>query len=149
MTMIKTLRSERFFWQILELERANFKRDALTVDQLAEIVRTPNHDIFILREDDKVYGYIYVNHIVSDNLLNVMKLVVKEGYRRSGRAEHLLEYVEAWAKDNGVERIILEVRTSNSAAFKLYKKCDYYVLAQRKNFYSFPQEDAIVLEKKF
>jgi ribosomal-protein-alanine N-acetyltransferase len=149
MTVIKILGSPSFFNQIIDLEQTNFQRDALSMQQLAEIVATPNHAIFMSCEADEISGFIYVHHIASDKLLHVMKLVVKEGYRRGGRAEHLLQYVEAWAKDNGVARIILEVRASNSAAFKLYEKCDYRVLGQRKNFYSFPREDAIVFEKKF
>jgi [ribosomal protein S18]-alanine N-acetyltransferase len=43
--------------------------------------------------------------------------------------------------------ISLEVRMSNVAALALYKKNDFQTMAIRKNYYTRPQEDALVMLK--
>jgi ribosomal-protein-alanine N-acetyltransferase len=45
----------------------------------------------------------------------------------------------------GVKQIFLEVRQSNLPARQLYEKCGFQSVGVRKNFYRFPQEDALVL----
>jgi ribosomal-protein-alanine N-acetyltransferase len=42
--------------------------------------------------------------------------------------------------------IFLEVRESNSAAIALYEKFGFEKLSIRKNFYSFPDENAVVMQ---
>jgi ribosomal-protein-alanine N-acetyltransferase len=43
--------------------------------------------------------------------------------------------------------IFLEVRESNSPAIGLYKKFGFVKISIRKNFYSFPDENAVVMQK--
>ena len=46
------------------------------------------------------------------------------------------------------EEIFLEVRESYTPAIKLYEKCGFERLSVRKNFYSNPTENAIVMRKR-
>ena len=55
--------------------------------------------------------------------------------RRQGIGEKLLR-----------EAIVLEVRSQNEPAIKMYEKMGFVTLGKRKNFYSFPEDDAIVME---
>ena len=50
------------------------------------------------------------------------------------------------AKENGAGRMLLEVRKSNKAAIDLYEKYQFTRLGERKNYYSNPTEDAIIME---
>jgi ribosomal-protein-alanine N-acetyltransferase len=45
----------------------------------------------------------------------------------------------------GAHRATLEVRRSNQAALRLYEKFGFAVTAVRRNYYSHPEEDALVL----
>jgi len=147
MCMIKQVTSNKFFDQIIALEVANFSKDALGANQLAEIITHEDHALFIACVNEEMIGYIYVNIVRLDKLMNVMKLVVKSDKRKHGIGQKLLEYVERWCKDQGIERIVLEVRISNIPAIMLYEKCGYHRVGIRKQFYQFPQEDALILMK--
>ena len=66
-------------------------------------------------------------------------------YRRQGIGEKLLyEAIKALPKT--VNSIVLEVRSKNEPAIKLYEKMGFETLGKRKNFYSFPEDDAIVMQ---
>lgn len=68
-------------------------------------------------------------------------------HRRRGFAKALLMRFEELLPED-TESIFLEVRESNEAAIALYEKCGYERLAVRKNFYSQPRENALVMQKK-
>jgi ribosomal-protein-alanine N-acetyltransferase len=44
--------------------------------------------------------------------------------------------------------VTLDVRVSNSVALMLYRKFGFEQIGRRKNYYRFPVEDAIIMEKK-
>jgi ribosomal-protein-alanine N-acetyltransferase len=46
-----------------------------------------------------------------------------------------------------VKRFYLDVRVSNTVARKLYEKYGFVFQGMRKNYYSNPEEDAIVMSK--
>ena len=52
----------------------------------------------------------------------IADLAVDENYRRQGIAEMLIEKVKETAKENGVDRIQLNVNALNDGAIKLYEK---------------------------
>ena len=58
-----------------------------------------------------------------------------------------MERVHAAAKSSAAERILLEVRQSNSTAQALYAALGYEKLAVRHGFYSDPREDGITMQK--
>ena len=45
-----------------------------------------------------------------------------------------------------IDTVVLEVRSKNAPALALYHKLGFEQLGLRKNFYSFPQDDAVVME---
>jgi ribosomal-protein-alanine N-acetyltransferase len=51
----------------------------------------------------------------------------------------------AEARRLGAKRATLEVRASNEGARKLYERLGFYVAATRRNYYSHPVEDALIL----
>lgn len=67
-------------------------------------------------------------------------------HRRYGYAQQLLQYIFQLAQQQGIQRLLLEVRASNSAAQALYSRNGFQICGRRKNYYS-NQEDALILEK--
>ena len=49
------------------------------------------------------------------------------------------------ARRGGACRCFLEVRQSNEAARSLYNSSEFEEIGKRRNYYSFPREDAIVM----
>ena len=65
-------------------------------------------------------------------------------YRQKGIANKLLDYAIG-VLPQGINSVILEVRSQNTAAIKLYEKMGFATLGKRKKFYSFPEDDDIVI----
>lgn len=77
---------------------------------------------------------------------DITSVAVAPEYRRRGLALQLMErFGELLPEDT--ESIFLEVRESNTAAIALYEKCGFLKLSVRKNFYSAPRENAVVMQK--
>ena len=61
----------------------------------------------------------------------------------------MLKRVFDLAREINLSFVSLEVRESNSAAISLYEKMNYKREGLRKNFYRDPQENAIIMTKRF
>src|SRR3954469_16709246 len=81
-----------------------------------------------------IYDEVHINTIAVDPRL-----------RRQGLATLLMEHLLAEAAQAGVQRTFLEVRRSNEAARQLYARLGFSVTGLRRNYYSHPEEDALVL----
>lgn len=92
-------------------------------------------------------GYLGM-HIVLDECY-IANIAVKEKFRRKGIANKLLREGEKTAKNENCAFISLEVRVSNEKAIALYKKRGYNEIGERKNFYSEPTENALIMTKNF
>ena len=77
--------------------------------------------------------------------LHVHSLAVRRDLRRRGVASALLGGVLADAARLGAKRATLEVRRSNEPALKLYEKLGFTVSGTRPNYYTQPEEDALIL----
>lgn len=92
-------------------------------------------------------GYLGM-HTVLDECY-IANVAVKNKFRRCGIGFTLLDSAEKTALDKGCSFISLEVRVSNIPAIKLYEKRGYISQGQRKNFYSNPTENALIMTKIF
>ena len=92
---------------------------------------------------ENVIGYIGVHEVCGEAY--VANIAVHDKYRRLGAGEKLMMTADYEAKERGCEFISLEVRKSNYKAVELYRKLGYNVAGERKNFYSNPQEDALIM----
>ena len=53
------------------------------------------------------------------------------------------------AEEKNCAFISLEVRPSNTAAVHMYKKLGFEIVGKRRNFYSSPAEDALIMTLYF
>lgn len=77
---------------------------------------------------------------------DITNVAASPEFRRKGLAKALIEKFESMLGEDA-EKVFLEVRESNLPAINLYKKCGYEELHIRKNFYTQPRENAIVMMK--
>lgn len=94
-----------------------------------------------------VAGYMGMQHIMDEGY--ICNIAVSPRYRRNGVATALMEVMIDYAKENDMAMMTLEVRPSNTGAREFYKKFDFKQVGERKNFYSNPQENALILTHKF
>ena len=79
---------------------------------------------------------------------DVMNVAVEESCRGRGIAAMLMEELIRLGKERGIEAFLLEVRSSNQPAIRLYEKCGFVTEGVRKNFYEMPREDALIMWKR-
>ncbi len=68
------------------------------------------------------------------------------GIQRLG--DKLMTHALSLAKSRGVKAVYLEVRESNTPARRLYEKYGYTALGVRKNYYAYPRENAVIMQKQ-
>ena len=78
----------------------------------------------------------------------ITNVVTVKEYRRKGIAEALLQRALSDGAELGIEAFTLEVRCSNQPAIALYEKFGFKSAGVRKNFYSEPKEDALIMWKR-
>jgi ribosomal-protein-alanine N-acetyltransferase len=118
-----------------------------TKDAIEEYYGNPNAWFFVALEDDKVVGYIGT-YMVMDECF-VTNLAVTESYRQRGIGNALVLEATRNAKANGASFITLEVRLSNGAAISVYKKNEFISEGVRPGFYRDPDEDALIMTRRF
>ncbi len=95
--------------------------------------------------DGSLAGFIITRTIAAE--AEILNLAVASHRRRSGVAAALL----ASALENftlaGVRRVYLEVRASNAPAIALYEKHAFAITGTRPNYYQYPIESAVLMEK--
>ena len=79
---------------------------------------------------------------------DVVNIAVKGECRSRGIGKTLLNALCSEAKKRGVALLHLEVREGNVAARHLYESFGFITDGIRKNYYTKPQEDAVLMTKK-
>ncbi len=97
---------------------------------------------YIAEKDGEIIAYIGLSVSVDEGyILNIATL---PEHRRQGAANALINYIINMYSDK-LRFITLEVRPSNTAAVKLYEGFGFEKVGERKNYYSNPTENAVLL----
>jgi len=83
--------------------------------------------------------------IVFDEL-RLMNLAVRESMRRQGIGRALAREAIGVGLGQGATRAVLEVRASNAVAQSLYRLMGFVPFGVRRQYYSNPPEDAVLME---
>ncbi|HVN82306.1 MAG TPA: GNAT family N-acetyltransferase [Terriglobia bacterium] len=75
-------------------------------------------------------------------------LIVHPAYLSKKVGYRLLRSCLEIARQKGVPKMFLEVRTSNMRAIEFYKANGFQVVSKRKNYYRDPTEDAWIMERR-
>ena len=93
----------------------------------------------------QVCGFVCGRSCVGEGEL--LKIAVGREYRRQGIAAQLVAHTLGYLAQQGVERCFLELRAANLPALALYERFGFRRVGLRKNYYTSPVEDAILMEK--
>lgn len=137
--MIKKLTNNDidYIEQIFNLEKEIFKNSAFSKSYLNTLIKGDNSFIYIYLIDDKVCGYLII--LDSIDVYEILAIATVEEYRNKGIAQELLAKIRT-------KNIFLEVRESNQTAINFYKKNKFKEISIRKNYYSKPTENAIIMK---
>lgn len=77
--------------------------------------------------------------------IHINNVAVRPAYRRRGIGAALLRRILKAGKDLGAAAAFLEVRAGNTAAQALYEACGLRTVGRRRNYYSAPPDDALIM----
>jgi ribosomal-protein-alanine N-acetyltransferase len=141
---VERLRSENDLDAVAELEARCFT-NPWSRDMLArELAQSDAVHVFILRLPEAPVAAFCSCWIILDEL-HINTMAVDHPYRRKGLARQLMISVMQEAARLGVTRATLEVRATNVAARKLYETLGFTVRAIRPNYYTQPDDDALIM----
>ena len=129
---------------VLEVEAESFT-NPWTRDMYSwELQNRSMCHIFVVRTDEcRVAGFCAF-WLVFDEI-HINNIALRPGFRAQGMGSALLERVLSEGRGLGARRATLEVRASNTAARRLYERLGFYVAGVRRDYYTSPVEDALVL----
>ena len=93
--------------------------------------------------ENRVLGYISMRCIIDEG--HISNIAVAATHKQQGIGSLLIESLAKEARRRQIIALTLEVRTSNHAAIALYEKHGFTAEGIRKNYYSFPTEDGVVM----
>jgi len=105
----------------------------------------PSGPVWVVREAGALAGYLEARRAADE--LHVLALAVAPRARRQGAASALLQAVLGEAAREGVARVHLEVRASNTAARRFYERHGFALVGRRRRYYR-NDEDALLLTRE-
>ena len=132
--------------QIAALERECFSTpwsEAMLTEALFD-----SQASFIVAESEEggVLGYAGLQVVLDEGYID--NIAVEPNARRHGVADELLDVFCRFGEAN-LAFLTLEVRASNAPAIALYRKHGFEEAGRRKNYYTKPTEDAVIMTRYF
>jgi ribosomal-protein-alanine N-acetyltransferase len=98
---------------------------------------------FIAESDGHLLGFSIAKQVV--NVCELESIAVTPEARGQGGGKALFHAVVEWAQLRSAVRLELEVRASNHRAIRFYDRMGMRREGLRRQYYSFPEEDAVLM----
>jgi ribosomal-protein-alanine N-acetyltransferase len=129
---------------VLAIEEASFTNPWTRAMYLTELENPGVSYCFLAKDEEgQAVGFCSLWRVLDE--LHINNIAVLPPFRRLGVAKTLLTYVLARGVALGARRATLEVRRSNDPARLLYERFGFTIAGIRRDYYTKPVEDALVL----
>lgn len=128
--------------QILEIEEETFS-EPWTKEGFLESFQNQDNHYLVVEDGGRIAGYCGYWGILGEGY--IYNVAVKKEYRRQRIGYRMLRQLIIEAKGRGITSMTLEVRVSNAAAIGLYQSLGFEAVGSRKDFYTKPMEDGIIM----
>ncbi len=135
---------EEHVLEIYRLEKRCFD-EPWSLAVIFEDVVVNKNPYFTAWEDGEILGYCALR-LVADEA-HITNICVASEHRGRGIAKKLLALMTDCAKNKGAVGMTLEVRESNAPAISLYASHAFTVEGVRKDYYTNPRENALIMWK--
>lgn len=98
-------------------------------------INSPNCFSYGLIDEDFLIGFIMIKILKYMGYAHILNFAVRKNYQGMGHGKNILKMTHMLLKIKNISTIYLEVRTINKKAINLYKKYNYKIKKQLKNFY--------------
>ena len=128
---------------ILEIERTSFTTPWSLQAFKAELKDNEYARYLCLELEGQVIGYMGLWFILDEG--HITNIAIAPNFRGQHWGEYLMRSMMDRMVEQGMERMTLEVRASNSPAQSLYKRLGFATAGVRKGYYADTQEDALIM----
>ena len=97
-------------------------------------------------EDGKIIGYAGSWLVLDEG--QITNIAIHPEHRRAGYGSKMTRKLTQMLRKQGMKHIFLEVRVSNIAAQAMYRRLGFTAVGVRKQFYSDPVEDGLIMRKE-
>lgn len=119
-----------------------------------EVLTNPDRFYLVAEADnvaagpsDRILGGCMLTHIVGEG--DISNVAVRETYRQNRIGTALLsELLRLGMERYGITSFVLEVRSKNVPARRLYERLGFTARGVRPNFYERPTDDAIIMRRE-
>ena len=142
--IIEPLRDAADLDGVLDVDVLSFTRPWTRAMYESEFLNRDTSRMFVLRTASRpVAGYCAAWFILDE--IHINNIAVRPELRGRGLGSALLAHVLEEGRAAGASRATLEVRRSNDDAQRLYERFGFRVAGVRRDYYTDPTEDALVL----
>jgi ribosomal-protein-alanine acetyltransferase len=110
--------------------------------RILRCIANPECVVLTARDRKRLVGFAIMEFL--DDRAHLNLIAVLPGYRKQGIGTRLLGWLEASARTAGTFLVSLELRVSNDAAHRFYKKLGYVTKGRRRAYYA-GTEDALCM----
>lgn len=107
-------------------------------------IRSDDGAFFVAESAGERVGYALMKCALDEGQL--CNIATSESVRGRGIGCALTLALIDEARRRSLRVIMLEVRESNTAAIKMYEKCGFFKVGERKNYYRLPKENALLYD---
>ena len=129
---------------LLAIEQASFTNPWTRQMFVWEMENTGVSAVHVLRTPEWRVAAFCMTWLVLDEV-HVNNLAVRPEFRGRGAGRAILMEVFRLGRAQGARRATLEVRKSNAVALALYASLGFEVMGTRRDYYTNPNEDALIL----
>lgn len=128
--------------EVYTIENETFS-DPWSKTSFRESISEPSNHYLVAIAEGRVVGYCGYWGVAGEGY--IYNVAVKASFRRQGIGLSMLKELIVQAICRGISSLTLEVRRSNEEAIQLYKRLGFAEAGVRKDFYTKPSEDAIIM----
>ena len=114
-----------------------------SLDMLKEELRAPAGLALVAEKDGQICAYALL--LCVSGQAELLRIATDGACRRQGVGRRLLRACMERLEQRGCRELFLEVRESNAPAIALYTGAGFAPVGKRKNFYSNPTENAVLM----
>jgi [ribosomal protein S18]-alanine N-acetyltransferase len=129
---------------VMEIERVSFRSPWSRQVFVEEMSRTWAR-LDVVRDAGTGQVQAFANYWLVSDEVHILNIATHPRARRCGHGSRLLAHVIDFARREACRTITLEVRRSNAAALRVYRRFAFRAIGVRPNYYVEDQEDAIVM----
>ena len=134
--------TEKDLPQVCAIEQETFS-DPWSEEDFRDSMNEPNNGYLVAEHDGIIAGYCGYWGIAGEGY--IYNVAVKKEFRRHKIGYQLLYTLLEQSKSRGIASFTLEVRASNTAAIRLYQSLGFEDAGTRRDFYTKPKEDAVIM----